>query len=139
MNAKILLELPGVEAGSKECGECRSLGNPWGMSGTYCIKFSDVGGVDHCVKLKGDYPYILRCPACLAAEEEANTIGAEEGEVMNPKIELWWVITRGKKNRVVEVHATQKNALMDMVPGDNPEPEPVSVVRDGGKLAKKEG
>jgi hypothetical protein len=57
---------------------------------------------------------------------------------MNPKIELWWVITRGKKNRVVEVHATQKNALMDMVPGDNPEPEPVSVVRDGGKLAKKE-
>ena len=138
MNAKILLELPGVEAGSKECGKCKHrYFSGWPDFITDCLKFGDM-----LTPAERALPFahnVLRCPACLAAEEEANTIGAEEGEVMNPKVELWSVITRGKKNRVVEVHATQKNALMDMVPGDNPEPEPVSVVRDGGKLAKKEG
>jgi len=58
-NAKILLELPGVEAGSKECGECeqRTLYREWA-----CDCF------DRITLMANEWDETLRCPACLAAE-----------------------------------------------------------------------
>jgi hypothetical protein len=71
-NAKILLELPGVEAGSKECGKCRWREWEWHMSRHYCIHFLVTEGESKvCVRLEGEFPHPLRCPACLAAEEAA--------------------------------------------------------------------
>lgn len=69
-NAKIIIELEGVEAGGKMCGECRLLVftsrfrhvPPW------CLFFATHDS--------GHYPF--RLPACLAAEEEAEKEKEEE-------------------------------------------------------------
>lgn len=66
-NAKLLIELPGVEAGSKECGECglESGHNTFDCDAVYCPAFRD----EH--RERTGSGKFLRCPACLAAEEAA--------------------------------------------------------------------
>jgi len=69
MNAKILLELPGVEAGSKECGKCRWVSWSWPSSKYFCGAFvTEDGEYRVCTRLDGAFLHPLRCPKCLAAE-----------------------------------------------------------------------
>jgi hypothetical protein len=84
MNAKLLIELPGVEAGSKECGECRRIdrmimaGNRFGAACNMEV-FRNQDNLQPALDVTGNGS-ILRCPACLAAEEAANSIGTKKEE-----------------------------------------------------------
>ena len=73
MNAKLLIELEGVEAGSKECDPCCEYmdyhSNEYGDSAE-CKLFRGRN-----LHLKADDCSPLRCPACLKAEEAASAHG----------------------------------------------------------------
>jgi len=83
-NAKLLIELKGVEAGSKECGECRHMYQVEdGPVFSYCTK--EEFAVDSYVLLSTSPEPPLRCPACVAAEEAAKL--AEPNSPIGPKKE----------------------------------------------------
>ncbi len=70
-NAHILVELPGVEAGSRYCYEyCRHQRISEGGEYATCVMFADKLGND--TSLKGDSRGFLRCPECLEAEKRAD-------------------------------------------------------------------
>jgi hypothetical protein len=132
-NAKLLIEFEGVEAGGKECGKCRWREWVWQSGKHFCSAFVITeGGVKVYTRLEGDYLHPLRCPACLAAEE---------GEDMNPKADqMWMVVDEAGMMCCGGVYAKERDArdAVCFLSGGH-RVEPVSVVRDGGKLAKKEG
>lgn len=66
-NSKLLIELEGVEAGSRECGECRHMYQVEdGPVFSYCT--NEEFAVDRDVLLSTSPESVLRCPACLASE-----------------------------------------------------------------------
>ena len=78
-NAKLLIELEGVEAGSRECGECTHVDDHGGepeWPSPVCLNLDLLGGYED-LKIGVNGP--LRCPACLRAEEAAKGLGRNPG------------------------------------------------------------
>lgn len=88
MNAKLLLELTGVEAGSKGCGACRWHEWVWQTCRHICTAFLTVeAGEEICTRLEGNtFPHPLRCPACLDAEEAAKGDGTRPRMAEMPRL-----------------------------------------------------
>lgn len=66
MNAKLLIELTGVEAGSRECGPCDHRYWVGRTTKCRCDLFRQEDGRGYL--LGGHFPHRLRCPACLDSE-----------------------------------------------------------------------